>query len=183
MPPLVSVIIPCYNQARFLAEAIESALGQDYPAKEVIVVNDGSPDITRDVAYGFREEIVYLEQDNKGLSGARNEGIRASRGEYVAFLDSDDIYLPHTLTSLASHLTQHPDIGLVCGDAFLFNETGSLGLKSVQSGRPHNPVNFRWETVGYCPTTSTVMLRRSCFEKAPLFEETVKEGGRTGSCG
>jgi glycosyltransferase involved in cell wall biosynthesis len=177
MPPLVSIIIPCYKQARFLAEAIESALRQDCPSKEVIVVNDGSPDDTRDVALGFREKIVYLEQENRGLSGARNAGIRASTGEYLAFLDSDDVYLPHALTSLASYLATHPDIALACGDAFLFNETGTLGLKSAQSGKPDNPVNFRWETVRYCPTPSTVMIRRSCFETAPLFEETVKEGG------
>ena len=177
MPALVSIIIPCYNQARFLAEAIGSALEQDYPAKEVIVVNDGSPDDTREVASRFQGEIVYLEQENRGFSGARNTGIRASRGEYVAFLDSDDIYVPGAIGDLVSYLDGHPDVGLVCGDAILFNETGPLGLKSARSGKPNNPVNFRWDTVAYCATSSTVMVRRYCFDRTAFFEEAVREGG------
>ena len=84
MASLVSVIIPCYNQARFLAEAIESVLGQDYPEKEMIVVNDGSQDNERKWRPRSEDKIVYLEQENRGLSGARNAGIRAA-GEVYRF--------------------------------------------------------------------------------------------------
>ena len=80
---LVSVIIPCFNQAPFLADAIESALSQDYPSKEVIVINDNSPDNTDEVASAFGNQIVYLKQKNRGASGARNTGIRAARGWFI----------------------------------------------------------------------------------------------------
>lgn len=102
---LVSVIIPCYNQGHFLAEAIESVLGQTYPHVEVIVVNDGSTDETPEVAGRFEGRIRYIEQDNAGLAGARNRGILESRGEFLLFLDSDDTIdrglveaLVHTVT-------------------------------------------------------------------------------------
>jgi len=107
MATFVSVIIPCYNQARFLAEAIQSALDQDYPNKEVIVVNDGSPDNTREVAAAFGDRIIYIEQPNNGAAGARNAGIRASKGEYIAFLDADDVCLPGRLALQAAILDQH----------------------------------------------------------------------------
>jgi len=171
---MVSIIIPCYNQAHFLAEAVQSALDQDYPCKEVIVVNDGSPDNTREIAASFGEQITYIEQENRGLSGARNTGIKAAKGNYIAFLDSDDVYLPTCLATEATFLNAHPDTALVCSDAVLFNEDGELGLKSACSGQPKSPHNFRWETVAYCPTPSTVMMRRSCFEKVGLFDETLK---------
>jgi glycosyltransferase involved in cell wall biosynthesis len=177
MASLVSVIIPCYNQARFLAEAIESVLGQDYPDKEVIVINDGSPDNVREVASQFEGRIIYVEQENRGFSGARNAGIRSAGGSYVAFLDADDVYLPSALSTMISYLDSHADTTLVCGDSLLFNETGTIGLKSTRSGAPKNMANFRWETVGYCATSSTVIVRSSCFDKAGFFEETVKEGG------
>ena len=174
MTPQISVIIPCYNQAHFLAEAVQSALDQDYPAKEVIVVNDGSPDHTRQVATQFGDRIRYIEQENRGLSGARNTGIRAARGAYIAFLDSDDVYLPGALTALAGYLDAHPSVGLVCGDALLFDENGVFGRKSHRSGRPRQPHNFRWETVEYCATPSTVMVRREVFARVGLFDEHLK---------
>ncbi len=172
--PLVSVIIPCYNQAHFLAEAVQSALDQDYPAVEVIVVNDGSPDNTREVATQFGDRIVYIEQENRGLSAARNAGIRAATGQYIALLDSDDIYLPSALTTLARCLDKHPNVGLVCSDALLFDDRGDFGLKSARSGRPRNPQNFRWETVEYCATPSTAMIREEVFRRVGLFNEYLK---------
>ena len=175
MASLVSVIIPCYNQARFLAEAIESVLSQDYPGKEVIVVNDGSPDNEREVASRFEGRIVYLEQENKGVSGARNTGIRAARGDYIAFLDGDDVYLPHALKELVSYLDNNPDTALVCADSLLFDETGPLdGFFSTRYGTPTSFNNFRWDTVNYCPMVSTVVARRSCFDRF-LFTEGLAE--------
>src|SRR5437868_12767968 len=88
--PLVSIIIPCYNQAEFLSEAIDSALAQTYRPIEVLVVNDGSPDETEKVARSYGERIEYISRDNGGLSAARNTGIARARGCYLKFLDSDD---------------------------------------------------------------------------------------------
>lgn len=178
MSAKVSVVIPCYNQGKFLFEAIQSALDQDYPDKEIIVINDGSTDNTREVATSFEDAIVYIEQANKGAASARNAGIRASKGEYIAFLDGDDICLPKRLIREAEILDQHPQVGLVASDAYLVNASGEiLGLKSDVSAAPRHPQDFRWETVEYCATTSTVMARRECFDKAGYFDERFRKGG------
>jgi len=173
----VSVIIPCYNQGKFLAEAIRSVMEQDYPDKEIIVVNDGSIDNTREVASAFKDTIVYVEQPNKGAAAARNVGISVSCGKYIAFLDADDICLPGRLNKEAAILDQRPEVGLVASDAYLMDEMGNfLGLKSALSGSPRNPQDFRWETVEYCATTSTVMVRRECFDIAGYFDESLRGG-------
>jgi len=174
MSSLVSIIIPCYNQGRFLSEAIRSAVDQDYPHKEIIVVNDGSTDNTRDAASEFHHAVTYVEQENRGVSAARNMAIEIASGNYICFLDGDDILLPHSVSKRVQYLDTHPDTGMVCGDAITFNDGGSIGLKSVTSGKPHHPTNFRWETVDYTATMSTAMVRRSCLEKVGLFEESLR---------
>ncbi len=89
--PLVSIVIPCYNHARFLGEAIESALAQTHSPVEVIVADDGSTDGSAAVARGFGGKVSLIEQENRGVSMARNAGLERARGEYVVFLDSDDL--------------------------------------------------------------------------------------------
>jgi glycosyltransferase involved in cell wall biosynthesis len=179
--PIISVVIPCYQQAQFLAEAVQCALDPNYPTKEVVVVNDGSPDDTREVAARFGERIVYVEQANKGLSGARNAGIRAAHGEYVALLDSDDICLPGRLATQAAILQERPDVGMVAIDALLYDGQQVIGPKSAVSGQPKHPTDFRWETVEYCATPSTALIRRECFAAIGYFNERVR--GRVGSGG
>src|SRR6202007_291490 len=100
---LASVIIPCFNQARFLGEALESALAQSYGSCEVIVVDDGSTDETAKVAAAFNR-IRYLSQTNRGLAAARNAGLKASAGRYLVFLDADDRLLPDAVATGASIL-------------------------------------------------------------------------------
>lgn len=92
--PLVSVIIPCFRQARYLPEAIDSVLGQSYPAVEAIVVNDGSDDDTETVARRYGDRIHYVWRSNGGISAARNTGIQHARGTYLKFLDADDYLHP-----------------------------------------------------------------------------------------
>src|SRR5919112_1508894 len=111
---LVSVVIPCYNQAHFLGEAIESVLDQSYPNFEIIVVDDGSPDDTSEVA-GSYPEVRLVRQENQGLSGARNAGLARSEGEYVVFLDADDRLLPEALEVHLEHLEAHPECAFVSG--------------------------------------------------------------------
>ena len=113
-PPLVSVIVPCYNYGRFLAQALDSVRGQDYPAVEVVVVDDGSTDDTAAVAARY-PEAVYMRQENQGLSAARNAGVRASRGAYLVFLDADDWLLPGALAGNAAQLRQHPRAAFAAG--------------------------------------------------------------------
>jgi glycosyltransferase involved in cell wall biosynthesis len=95
--PLVSVVIPCYKQAQYLPEAVDSVLAQTYPAIECIVVNDGSPDDTEAVARSYGDRIRYVARPNGGISAARNSGIAVSRGAYLKFLDSDDHLHPEQI--------------------------------------------------------------------------------------
>lgn len=106
-PPLVSIIVPCYRQAEFLPEAIDSALGQTYRPVEVIVVNDGSPDHTEAVAQRYGDRIRYLARANGGVSAARNTGIAHAQGQYVKFLDADDSLHPEALAWQTAALEGH----------------------------------------------------------------------------
>jgi glycosyltransferase involved in cell wall biosynthesis len=113
--PLISVIIPCYNQAAFLPDAVESVLAQTVADYEILVIDDGSPDNTSEVA-GRYPTVRCIRQANRGLAGARNRGLNESRGEYLLFLDADDRILPnHFEVSLAA-FAQHPYAALVCGN-------------------------------------------------------------------
>jgi glycosyltransferase involved in cell wall biosynthesis len=108
----ISVVIPVFNGARFLAAAIDSALGQDDVSVEVIVVDDGSTDATAQVAAGYGEQVAYLRQPNRGPSAARNLGIARARGDFLAFLDSDDLWPPRNLFTLLAAMTPGVDIVL-----------------------------------------------------------------------
>jgi glycosyltransferase involved in cell wall biosynthesis len=113
MPSLVSVVIPSFNGARFLGEAIDSVLAQTHPAIEVLVVDDGSVDETPALVARYGERVRYLRQENRGLAAARNTGIRAARGAYVAFLDHDDRFLPAKIAAQAGLLDARDEVGLV----------------------------------------------------------------------
>ena len=117
----VSVIIPCYNHADLLPEAIASVRAQTIPAREIIVVDDGSPDDLAGIASRFTG-VRYIRQSNQGLAGARNTGLRASEGRYVVFLDADDRLLPNNLAAGIDAFTRHPDAAFVCGDFRLLGE-------------------------------------------------------------
>ena len=124
--PLVSIVIPCYNGARFLRAAIESALAQDYPSTEVIVVDDGSTDNTPEVIGDYEGRIVGIRQTNGGLSAARNTGIRHARGELIVLLDSDDILLANCVRSRVQLFQREAGVGLVSGATRYMDESGAL---------------------------------------------------------
>jgi cellulose synthase/poly-beta-1,6-N-acetylglucosamine synthase-like glycosyltransferase len=145
----ITVIIPCYKQGHFLAEAIDSVLNQGRTDTEIIVINDGSPDNTEEVAKSYGDRIGYIYQENRGLSAARNAGIRAARGNY---------------------LDTHPDIALVAGDVYYYDGKQIMERR----GGPRNIKNFRWETVGFTPPSNTVMVRREVFDHVPLFDEHLR---------
>lgn len=117
--PFCSVVVPAYQAAEFVAQAIESVLGQSYEEVEVIVVNDGSTDNTAEVVGRFNGRVRYLEQANGGPAVARNAGIRAARGDVLAFLDADDWWAPDRLERCVEHLESHPEIDVVTTDAVL----------------------------------------------------------------
>jgi glycosyltransferase involved in cell wall biosynthesis len=143
---------------------------------EVIVVNDGSSDNTREVTTNYGGKIICVEQPNGGCALARNAGLNIATGEYIAFLDSDDSLLPGSLLIRAEYLDNHPQVGMVCGDVIEVHDARNQRLKSLRVRPPKHPENFRWETVEFCATPSSVMARRTCFETAGEFETTLRQG-------
>jgi len=123
--PGVSVIIPAYNYARFLPSAVESSLTQDYPNFEILVIDDGSKDNTREVMADYGPPVRYIHQQNAGLSAARNTGIREAKFDYVCFLDADDLLLPtHLSDSMAAFARLPSDYALVACDDELVDVDG-----------------------------------------------------------
>jgi glycosyltransferase involved in cell wall biosynthesis len=119
--PLVSVVIPTYNCANFIVDAIDSVLAQNYAALEIIVVDDGSTDDTESVLEKYADKIVFIRQPNAGSAVARNQGMRRASGEYIAFLDADDIWLPGKLTIQVDYLQKHADVDMCCAKWILLN--------------------------------------------------------------
>jgi Glycosyl transferase family 2 len=122
--PLVSIVIPTYNYGRFIGETVDSALAQGYSPVEVVVVDDGSTDDTRERLARYGDRVRYIYQQNRGLSAARNTGIGAAHGEFIALLDSDDLWLPDKLERQIAVCVQDPHIGLVATERFAIDETG-----------------------------------------------------------
>ncbi len=112
--PTVSVIIPTYNRRAYVQEAIDSVLAQTYTDYEIIVIDDGSTDGTGEaLRERYGDKIIYEWQENQGLSAARNRGIESSRGQYIALLDSDDLWMPEKLERQVACLSQHPEVAMV----------------------------------------------------------------------
>ena len=133
---LISVVIPTYNCAKYVASALQSVLNQSYSNIEVIVVDDGSTDETIDVIKPFMKDIVYIHQENTGLPGARNRGIKEASGEYVAFLDADDLWRKNKLEIQAQVLNSCPSIFIVFSDFSVFSEDGYKEESYFRKGFP-----------------------------------------------
>jgi len=171
--PKVSVIIPCYNYGRYLRQAIQSALDQTFTDFEVIVVDDGSTDDTSKVARSFEDSRVrYVWQENKGLPGARNTGIRASSGEYVAFLDADDWFLPRKLELQTGFLDEHPEVGLVASGWIETDEQGNA-LRRVEPWRWKPYLGLAECVMGVPVVVHAVLVRRYWLDAVDLFDERL----------
>jgi glycosyltransferase involved in cell wall biosynthesis len=175
--PLVSVLIPAYNVEEFVAAAIESALVQTYPHVEVVVVNDGSTDGTAAAIAPFRDRIVYVDQPNRGLAGARNAAIAAASGPVLALLDADDLWLPDRLEQCVALLEQQPEVGLVTSDAFLI-EDGLRTARRCYGDRRRYP--FPAPDADQLDVIShrnflfvSVVFRRALVERCGGFDETL----------
>lgn len=125
MEPAVSVVIPTFNRAEYLAESLDSILQQEGPSFEVIVVDDGSTDDTPSVLAPYGSRVQVLQQPNSGIAAARNAGVAAARGEFVAFHDSDDVALPGRLAIPHRYLTDHPWIHVMIGNGIFLPPRGS----------------------------------------------------------
>jgi glycosyltransferase involved in cell wall biosynthesis len=183
--PLVSIIIPTYNCDRFLEEALTSVVQQDYAVREIIVVDDGSTDST--VAFAKRfPEVRLLTQRNAGPAAARNVGVRASFGKYLAFLDGDDIWFPGKLSSQIAYAESHPDHPIVFGQ-FAFWRRDAGGLYPPAEEFPKRPGS--WEITEplsgwiYADVLLdsviciiTALIHRSVYDDVGGFDESLRGG-------
>lgn len=169
------MIIPSYNQARFVASTVESVLAQTYPDVEIIVVDDGSTDDTRAVLATYRDRIRTIHQGNRGLAGARNTGFHASRGDYLLFLDSDDLIHPDKLALHVSFLEAERDLGLSYSAWQQISEDGTRVLGEV---RPNRQGRLLRELLrrDFFFFASAAVIRRECLEQVGLFDESLRWG-------
>ena len=167
----VSIIIPTYNRGWTIKEAVDSVLAQDFIDFELIVVDDGSTDNTSEILHSYREDITVLRQNNKGVSAARNRGLSEASGRFIAFLDSDDLWLPQKLSRQVDFFNSNPD-ALIC-------QTEEIWIRNnvrVNPKKRHKkPSGMIFEpSLALCLVSpSAVMIRRSLFEKIGGFDETL----------
>jgi glycosyltransferase involved in cell wall biosynthesis len=168
---MVSVVIPTYNRGWILKEAVDSVLSQDCENFEIIVVDDGSTDNSQDVLFSYGDKIKVIRQENKGVSAARNKGIASSSGTYIAFLDSDDLWLPGKLEAQLEFFRNNPD-ALICQTEELWVRNG----RRVNPGKRHKKISgfFFEKSLELCMVSpSAVMVRRELFNMAGLFDESL----------
>lgn len=203
--PLVSVIIPAYEAAGYIRETLESVFRQTYQNFEVILINDGSPDteyFERAIA-PYRDRLIYIRQENAGPSAARNAGIRRARGEYLAFLDSDDVWYPTCLAAQVElALSRQPSCDLVYSDVLVYADSPQprrrisrmSGARTSPDARARRAAESHGGVIRYsdiCPSTGTLtfesllredcqaptsctMVRRQAAMAAGLFDENLR---------
>jgi glycosyltransferase involved in cell wall biosynthesis len=189
----VSVIVPAYNRASFLPACIESIRKCGEPDVEIIVVDDGSKDNTREVVESLQPGIRYIFQENRGLPAARNTGIRNSSGKYISYLDSDDTWIPGAVRTIADQLDRHPEIGMIFADAQVGNPKDGFQDWSQFTNRSSTPhvesqlVEPGLETLESLSLyramlrinlifTGAVMIRRELVLSEGMFDERLKTG-------
>jgi cellulose synthase/poly-beta-1,6-N-acetylglucosamine synthase-like glycosyltransferase len=172
--PLVSVVIPCFNQAHFLPEAIESVLGQTHAPMEVIVVDDGSEDNTDPVA-GRYDAVRRLYQPNEGAPSARNRGLGECKGEFVLFLDSDDRLLPEAVESGLRALREQPDSGAAVG-ACRNIDAGGLPLDVPGQPLIHSEHYLALLKSCFILSGSSVLFRKSALQQVGGFDQGLALG-------
>ncbi len=154
----VSVIVPTYNAAPFISDAIECVLTQDYPADEIIVVDDGSTDMTAQVVAGFGGAVRYVHQENQGPAGARNVGLRLARGRLITFLDADDLWAPSTLRVLRDRMVCDPGAEIVLG-LIQYMRRATKGSLFEPFGEPCFSLSL-----------DAALFRREVFDKVGFFD-------------
>ncbi len=169
--PLVSVIIPTLNRAWAVGKAIDSVLFQDYPNFELILVDDGSRDQTQSLLSAYQSRIIYIHQPNQGVSAARNRGIAAASGDLIAFLDSDDYWLPGKLSEQVAFFKAHPE-ALICQTEEIWIRNG----RRVNPRRRHKKPagNIFIPSLELCLVSpSAVMAKKALFAEIGGFDEDL----------
>lgn len=169
---MISIIIPTFNRGYIVTRAIDSALSQTHRDFEIIVVDDGSTDNTREVLEPYKDRIRYFYQENKGVARARNKGIQEAKGEYIAFLDSDDYWLPEKLELQTEFLRSHPDVSMVYSRHWKELDRGKKKLrpkwKRLAQGHIYNKLLFSshiW--------MGSVLVRKDCVHQVGLIDNRL----------
>lgn len=177
MNPLVSIIIPCYNNEAFVEQAIKSAIAQTYENKEIIVIDDGSTDDSLAKIRSFKRQIIWESQENKGAPRARNRGLALAKGKYVKFLDADDFLLPDTIEKQLTQAEKIPQTHkkIVYGDAQWVDIVGEFltsvaprAIKAEESPIAH--------ILSQCPLTSCPLHRKDYLVEIGGFDPTIPKG-------
>ena len=173
--PLVSVIVPTYNRASVLMEAVESVLAQTYPHLELLVVDDGSTDDTLERLQKIRDErLRVIRATHHGAAAARNKGLSEAKGELIGFCDSDDLWVPEKLAWQVNYLEEHREIGLVYGDVMSFRGE-DVETPSYFKERPplQGGVFLELLQKNFIPNVS-VLVRKNCLDQVGYFNEDLK---------
>lgn len=178
---LVTVIVPCYNYAHFLGETLDSIIAQTYPNWECLIIDDGSTDNTKSVAESYckkDDRIIYIHQHNQGLSAARNKGIELAKGEYIQFLDSDDLISPEKLRHQVTCFTSNTEVDMVYSNYNLMTADGQKRW-SVDTTNwiemkhaPFTEFLHYWEK-GFTIPIHCYLFRKSCFTKWGNFDVSL----------
>src|SRR5436190_7329233 len=172
--PLVSVVMPAYNVAWCIGRAVDSVLAQDFRSHELIVVNDGSTDGTRALLDTYGRAVTVIDQDNRGMSAARNRGIRQACGTYIAFLDADDRWLPQKLSRQVELMANRPELGFCSTAARVEDGDGRLlNLWRCPDGRSEILETLFAQNAAIAGGCSAVMARKELLERVGLFDESL----------
>jgi glycosyltransferase involved in cell wall biosynthesis len=172
-PPIVSVVIPAYNAEKYIRESIDSVLTQTFKNYEIIVVDDGSTDSTGIIIQQSYPSVRYIFQKNGGPAKARNVGIKEARGEYIAFLDADDVWMPTKLEKQIHYFNQHPEISFVFTENSMFDEKGIIRHTLGKRERLLKKDVVRNIFMSSYLATPTVMVQKKVFEEVGYFEENL----------
>ena len=171
--PVVSVVMPTYNHAAFIGEAIHSVLSQTYGDFELIVVDNYSADDTESIVRGFNDpRIEYLKFSNNGvIAASRNVALKTARGEFIAFLDSDDTWTPDKIETQLEYLKANPNVALVCGSLVTRRDNEPFSTAGGLSGAVISGFSYNWLLDRNFVFCSSVMVRREILDRVGLFDE------------
>lgn len=174
--PEVSVIIPTYDTTEYIGQALDSVLAQTFKDYEIIVINDGSPDTDEleRVLEPYREDIVYLKQENRGVSAARNAGIRVARGSLIAQLDPDDLWEPDFLTFQVAAMRSDPTVDVLYPNALIFGDAPDAGREFMDVCPSEGEVTFESLVTRRCTVMAYTLARRETIIDAGLYDESLR---------
>ena len=175
-PPAVSIVIAAYNASAYIGETLDSVSSQTFTDYEVIVVNDGSDDSKEleSILESHRLPIIYISQPNKGVSAARNAGIKVARGQFYTQLDSDDQWEPNYLEEQVRFLTEHPGTALVYPNAIIFGDSPHSGVEYMKLCPSEGEVSFESLIQERCVVMTSVAARISVIRSVGMFDEAIR---------